>query len=75
MKKILIILLIVIMLCGCNSNTESSKDDYAISIYTDSETCVEYLKYHSGYKGGITERYNKNGTLKINKKCLESKGE
>ncbi len=74
MKKMLIIPLIVIMLCGCDSNTKSSEDDYTISIYTDSETCVEYLKYHSGYQGGITERYNQNGTLKINKECLESKG-
>lgn len=73
MKKILISLIVLILLCGCKSNSRDSADDYTISIYTDGETCVEYLKYHNGYKGGLTVRYDKYGKIKKNKSCLEEK--
>lgn len=74
MKKIILLLIPILLLCGCESNTKSSRDDYTISIYTDSVTCVEYLKYCSGYKGGLSVRYNQDGTIKLNKQCLEEKG-
>lgn len=70
MKKIIIFLVGILLLCGCQSNTQDSNDDYTISIYTDSETCVEYLKYAVGYKGGLSVRYNQDGTLKLNEQCL-----
>lgn len=73
MKKILIPLVVLMLLCGCESNSRDSADDYTISIYTDGETCVEYLKYHASYKGGLTVRYNKDGKIRTNKACLEEK--
>ena len=70
MKKIIIFLVGILLLYGCQSNTQDSNDDYTISIYTDSETCVEYLKYTATYKGGLSVRYNQDGTLKLNEQCL-----
>lgn len=75
MKKIIIFLVGILLLCGCQSNTQDSNDDYTISIYTDSETCVEYLKYAVGYKGGLSVRYNQDGTLKLNEQCVKENKE
>ena len=36
------------------------------NVIVDKETGVEYIIYISGYKGGITPRYNQDGTLKVN---------
>ena len=47
------------------------KENYTILFYTDSETCVEYIKYASINKGGITPRFNADGTLKLDEECLE----
>lgn len=70
-KKLLIVLTLLFCLTGCESNSKDSEDDYTILFYTDSETCVEYIKYAGGYKGGITPRFNADGSLKLNKECLE----
>lgn len=70
-KKVLIVLTLLFCLTGCESNSKDSEDDYTILFYTDSETCVEYIKYTGAYKGGITPRFNANGSLKLNKECLE----
>ena len=72
-KKISILTVIVLILCGCEKNTNWNTDDYSIGVYTDGKTCVEYLKYASGYKGGLSVRYNSDGTIKLNKECLEDK--
>ena len=70
-KKVLIVLTLLFCLTGCESNSKDSEDDYTILFYTDSETCVEYIKYASIDKGGITPRFNADGSLKLNKECLE----
>lgn len=74
-NKIIVLVIMVLMMCGCESNSVKSSDDYAIAIYTDSKTCVEYLKYHDGYKGGLSARYNTDGTIKLNKDCMEARNE
>lgn len=68
MKK-LSILIIVIFLCGCEIDSPESA---VYSKYIDKDTCIIYL---SRYEGGIIPMYNQDGTLKVDKKCLESKGE
>lgn len=71
-KKLLILgTLLLFCLTGCESNSKDSEDDYTILFYTDSETCVEYIKYASINKGGITPRFNADGTLKLDEECLE----
>lgn len=72
-NKIIVLVIMILTMCGCKSNSVSSGDDFAIDIYTDSKTCVEYLKYNAGYKGGLTVRYNTDGTIKLNKDCMEVK--
>lgn len=68
--KIVIPVIVILLLCGCNSNTRNSADDFYIGFYTDSKTCVEYIK---DYGHGITVRYNTNGTIKLNMECLNEK--
>jgi len=72
-NKIIVLVIMILMMCGCENNTVSSDDDFEIDIYTDSQTCVEYLKYTAGYKGGLSVRYNTDGTIKLNKECMEGK--
>jgi hypothetical protein len=36
-----------------------------IQLYVDEETGVEYLIYGTGYKGGISVRYNADGSIKV----------
>ena len=74
-NKIIVLVIMILMMCGCENNTVSSDDDFEIDIYTDSKTCVEYLKYCAGYRGGLSVRYNTDGTIKLNKDCMEAKNE
>lgn len=74
-NKIIVLVIIVLMMCGCENNTVSSDDDFNIDIYTDSKTCVEYLEYYEYQAGGLTVRYNTDGTIKLNKDCMEAKNE
>ena len=71
--KILAMLLITIILCGCASSVEADCD-YRISEasnitlrnYTDPETGVCYLIYTDNWRsgcGGITVRYNADGSI------------
>lgn len=69
MKKFLI-LIIVILLTGCTSNVQSINDDFDIRYKVDEETCVEYILINGSYKGSIIPRLNRDGTLKLNEKCL-----
>lgn len=80
MKKLLIIPLIAIMLCGCNSQDNEYSDKVSVKdifyTYTDEETCVEYFVSYGSYNmGNITPKYNQDGALKLNKKCLRDKME
>lgn len=87
MKKILIPLVALMLLCGCEVEETNSEDveknkydhnqDNNISVYVDYKTCVEYLKLAEWYDragaGGLTVRYNKDGKIRTNKACLEEK--
>lgn len=72
MKKILLVLLICIMvvsLFGCDGDNPNvgRTDDTSIRVWTDEKTGVQYIIYdrQDGYggMGGITPRYNADGTL------------
>lgn len=74
MKKCLILYLIIISCVGCTSpkNYEiETTNDREFSVFIDETTCVEYLYDVYQKKGGISVRYNQDGTIKINKNCLE----
>lgn len=79
MKKLLIIPLLLLLVTGCGVSWETSDtdgaDDY-IYIYTDEDTCVNYIVYKPfSYGGNVTPRLNKDGTIMLNEKCLNKKGE
>ena len=76
MKKIIVLLLIIIALTGCETpkdyETEQIEDNGFI-VFVDDITCVEYISSVYKYEGGISVRYNQDGTIRTNKKCLEEK--
>lgn len=83
MKKILLLIIPVILLTGCgaeaidiekNNNKYYMQDSINFDFYIDRETCVEYIRFTGGYKGGLTIRLNADGTPMLNEECLESKG-
>lgn len=84
MKKIIIkfslVSIMILMLCGCSEQKEnkySEETNYMgsrFTIYVDDETCVEYFVSNGSYNSGnVLPRYNENGTLKLNHKCIEDK--
>jgi len=73
MKKILLsltALTALLLLTGCQETvrqrTEASAIDvsYGVNVYCDKVTNVEYLIYKEYRAGGLTPRYNLDGTLK-----------
>ena len=80
MKKLLIIPLVAIMLCGCESRPTSKYSDkvdfQGFYIYVDDDTCVEYFVSNGSHNIGIVNpRYDKDGSMKLNKQCLRDKME
>ena len=85
MKKFLLLVIIIILLTGCGAESINEKhetnDTYYIQdslnfdFYVDKETCVEYIIFNGGYRGGITPRLNADGTLKLNKICLKDEAD
>ena len=84
MKKILLLIILILLLTGCgaepisktdSNNTYYIQDSMNFDFYIDKETCIEYIIFSGGYKGGITPRLNTDGTLKLNEICLKYKGE
>jgi hypothetical protein len=78
MKKIMSIILVIVItaMCftACGKNKEEREEDIQESktfIITDEETGVQYIvyreKYGDGGMGGITPRYNSDGSLCITK--------
>ena len=73
----------ILFLTGCSTtiitpiDTNGKNDTYYIQdssmydFYVDKETCIEYIIFSGSYKGGITPRLNRDGTLLLNKKCLK----
>lgn len=81
MKKIILVLLAVLLMCasaGCIAEEETEEvvsdkyirnyedGPYYVSVYVDKYTGVEYLIYDCYQSGGMCPRYNADGTLKIN---------
>ena len=80
MKRIILLLIICICLCGCEKHQENeySEGTYYIgkrfTIFVDKETCIEYFVSAGAYNNGnVLPRYNQDGTLRLNKKCLLDK--
>lgn len=67
--KILIIATLGLLLVGCESvkdQTTVKENDFVgttVDYYTDPDTGVCYLIYDGGYDGGITVRYNADGSI------------
>lgn len=81
MKKLLLAFALLVSLVGCeeikNNRIKEIKfevihNEKWVNVLVDKETGVEYIFYDGGYNGGLSPRYNADGTLKINE---EYKGE
>ena len=68
---ILTIAILGIVLTGCESiSDQTTVTEYdgvgaVVDYYTDPETGVCYLIYDGGYDGGITVRYNADGSIMV----------
>lgn len=76
MKKFIAIFAILCMfLVGCSSDLEhiDGNDTNYVVVYVDPETGVNYLVFQKGYRGGITVRYNADGSIMVTEKEGEEK--
>lgn len=83
MKKFLLLIISILFLTGCGAKPISEdktdetsyymQDSIYFDFYVDKETCVEYVVYKGGYRGGLTPRLNTDNTLKLNETCLKNK--
>lgn len=76
MKKFILLVFLVMLCVGCEVPKDYEIDevnDREFTVFIDETTCVEYLYDVYVKKGGITVRYNQDGTIKVNKNCLEEK--
>lgn len=71
MKKLVVILMVwCSLLVGCDTDfkkVEGNKTN-EIQVYVDPETGVNYLIYEAYNKGGITVRYNADGSVMVTEK-------
>ena len=79
MKKIILLIIPILLLCGCENRPTSKYSDkvdfQGFYLYVDAETCVEYYVSNGSYNvGNVNPRYNQDGTIKLNEQCLEEKG-
>ena len=85
LKHILLVVCVVLLVCasaGCIMEEEDGAlpdryilnyegGSYYVYVYVDEYTGVEYLIFTDLRKGGITPRYNADGTLKINEEFMK----
>ncbi len=57
MKKIIILPILILLLCGCN------EPEHKVITYCDKEYGIEYLRDADIYRGGITVRLDENGNV------------
>lgn len=62
MKKIILLVIIMLLLCGCEKN-EYIDEDQTLVVYCDKDYGVEYIRDVSLYHGGITVRLDENGNV------------
>ena len=76
-KKIVAVAALFLALCGCGASAAAGEqdswdnefqmewvaDEGSFEVYQDQETGVQYIVFWSGYKFGITPRYNADGSL------------
>ena len=79
MKKIILLIIPILLLCGCtrsdyNEKRINNNEWNELYVTYDNDTCVEYIEYDGLKKGGLSVRYNQDGTIKLNEQCLEEKG-
>ena len=71
MKKLIVILMVwCSLLVGCDNDfkkVDGNKTDN-IQVYVDPETGVNYLIYADYKSGGITVRYNADGSIMVTEK-------
>lgn len=75
-KKIIILVIGILLLSGCKTTPTNKYSDKAefqnFYLYVDEDTCVEYYVSNGSYSRGVVNpRYNQDGTIKLNKQCLE----
>ena len=71
MKKLVVILMVwCSLLVGCDKDFKKIEGNKTneIKVYVDSETGVNYLIYESYKQGGITVRYNADGSIMVTEK-------
>lgn len=71
MKKVLLLIIPLMLLAGCDSSLDETddylQDEALYYIETDKETCVEYIKGSHRF----SVRLNTDGTPMLNEECLE----
>ena len=71
MKKVLLLIIPLMLLAGCDSSLDETddylQDEASYYIETDKETCVEYIT--GSYRFSV--RLNTDGTPMLNEECLE----
>lgn len=76
--NLLTIAVLGLLLVGCESiKDQSTVEEYdyvgmTVDYYTDPDTGVCYLIYDGGYDGGITVRYNADGSIMVKETNGES---
>lgn len=62
MKKIILLIIPILLLCGCDENGVDEK--YSdLQTYCDKKYGVEYIRDSGIYRGGITVRLDENGNV------------
>lgn len=63
----ILVLATLVLFTGCKvadtGTVENEGRSYVVADYKDPETGVHYLIYSDGYRGGISVRYNADGTI------------
>ena len=63
MKKIIIVLTIILLLCGCSKDESIDGKHQGLQTYCDEKYGVEYIRDVGVYRGGITVRLDENGNV------------
>lgn len=61
MKKIILLIIPILLLCGCNENVDEKGSIF--KTYCDKKYGVEYIREPHVYGGGITVRLDENGNV------------